>query len=54
MNDDERYKDAALDLAGTCGALLISIGSGLIYEPAGYIVAGIILLAGAVLAARGD
>lgn len=40
------------DLAGTAGVALISYGAWLIYEPAGYITGGIMLVAGALLGAR--
>jgi len=43
----------ATDLAMICGIAFIGIGCWHIYEPAAYIVVGIILLAGAILAARG-
>jgi len=40
------------DAAGIIGIGLISYGAWTIYRPAGLIVAGMLLLAGAVLAAR--
>lgn len=42
----------ARDAAGLAGAALISCGAGMIYRPAGFIVAGLLLLVGAVLDAR--
>lgn len=42
----------ARDAAGLIGAGLISTGAGMIYRPAGFIVAGFLLLVGAVLDAR--
>lgn len=41
-----------IDVAGLAGCASISYGAWLIYRPAGFIVAGILLLAGSVLAAR--
>lgn len=40
------------DAAGLLGATLISVGAGMIYRPAGLIVAGALALAGALLVAR--
>ena len=40
------------DMAGLCGAALLSYGAYLVYEPAGFLIAGGLLLAGAVLSAR--
>jgi hypothetical protein len=40
---------ALRDLAGVTGLLLVSYGAWRVYEPAGYIVAGALLLAGAFL-----
>lgn len=40
------------DATGVIGVALISVGSGLIYLPAGLIVAGLLLLGGAMLSAR--
>jgi hypothetical protein len=42
-----------IDLVGLAGAALISFGAWRIYEPAGYIVAGVLLVAGVVLLSRG-
>lgn len=42
------------DAVGICGALLVGIGSGLIYLPAGLIVFGLMLLVAAILAAKAD
>ena len=44
----------ARDLGGLVGAGLIAYGAGLIYRPAGFIVAGLLLLASAFLLARAD
>lgn len=41
----EKLRDAALLL----GALLITLGAGMIYLPAGFIVGGILLIAAAVI-----
>lgn len=50
------YADAAAsvlrDVSGLAGGALLSYGAWLAYKPAGFIVAGVLLLAGAVLAAR--
>lgn len=40
------------DAAGLSGVCLISLGAWRIYEPAGLMVGGVLLVAGAVLAAR--
>jgi hypothetical protein len=42
------------DLAGAAGLALVSYGSWLVYRPAGFIVCGTLLLAGSILAARGE
>jgi len=50
-------KNAAImlwDAVGLGGALLVAIGAGLIYLPAGLIVFGLMLLVAAVLAAKAD
>lgn len=56
MTNRERLAKAApvvaRDLAGIVGAVLIAIGAGEIYAPAGLIVGGTLLLAGAILSAR--
>ena len=39
------------DLAGLCGVGLVSYGAWLIYPPAGFITAGILLIVGALLIA---
>lgn len=56
----DKLKIAAVRAAGwlpdalmTAGAGAVSIGSGRIYEPAGWIVAGLFALAGGWLLARG-
>ena len=41
----ERFRDAVLLL----GALLITVGAGMIYLPAGFIVGGVLLIAMAVM-----
>lgn len=41
------------DIAGIAAVASISFGAGMIYLPAGFIVAGILILAGALAAARG-
>lgn len=40
------------DATGLSGAALVAFGAGEIYRPAGFIVAGALLLAGAWLSAR--
>lgn len=42
------------DLAGLAGAGLAAYGAWLIYEPAGFITGGALLIAGAVAVARND
>jgi hypothetical protein len=41
------------DFAGLAGAGLVSYGAWLVYAPAGFVVGGLLLLAGAVLHALG-
>ncbi|MEA3042984.1 MAG: hypothetical protein QOH47_822 [Sphingomonadales bacterium] len=41
------------DAAGLAGAGLVAYGAWLVYAPAGFVVAGLLLLAGALLHARG-
>ena len=41
------------DVAGLSGVALVSYGAWLVYQPAGFIAGGAILLAGAVSSARG-
>ncbi len=43
----------ATELMMTAGAVLVSLGAGMIYFPAGIITAGVMLLAGAVLSCLG-
>lgn len=43
---------AVCDLAGGLGVVLVSYGAWLVYEPAGYIVAGLLLMAGAMILGR--
>ena len=40
------------DVAGLAGGGLIVYGAWLVYRPAGYLVAGLLLMAGAILGAR--
>lgn len=42
------------DILGIVGAVSITIGAGLVYLPAGFIVAGVMLIAAAARAARAD
>ena len=42
------------DLAGLCGVGIVSYGAWLIYPPAGFITAGILLIVGALLIALGN
>ena len=44
----------ARDGAGVCGAALVSYGSWLVYKPAGFIMAGALLIVTCVLLARGE
>jgi len=41
------------DLAGLLGAASVAYGARLIYAPAGYIVGGLLLIAGSLFIARG-
>lgn len=41
-------------LVGLAGAALISFGAWQIYAPAGFIAAGVLLLAGVLFSARGE
>jgi len=40
------------DLLGLAGALSIAYGAWLIYNPAGYIVGGVLVLAGTILSSK--
>jgi hypothetical protein len=40
------------DVAGLVGAVSLSYGAWLVYRPAGFIVAGMLLIAGSILASR--
>jgi hypothetical protein len=42
----------ARDAAGVIGALLIAIGIGMIYPPAGVITGGVLMLGGAIALAK--
>lgn len=42
------------DLAGLCGVGLVSYGAWMIYPPAGFIVAGTLLIVGALTIALGN
>ena len=42
------------DLAGLCGVGLVSYGAWMIYPPAGFITAGILLIVGTLLLALGN
>ncbi|MCM2499892.1 hypothetical protein [Neorhizobium galegae] len=42
----------ARDTAGVLAVASISLGAGMIYVPAGFIVGGVIVLTGVVMAAR--
>ena len=42
------------DLAGLCGVGLVSYGAWLIYTPAGFITAGILLIVGTLMIALGN
>jgi len=47
-----KFLDYATFIAGTLGLAAITAGAGMIYEPAGYIVAGACLLAWSYIVAR--
>jgi len=53
QENDTRYVEALLNLSAACGLGFIGVGLWLIYPPAALITVGAILLAGALLAARG-
>jgi hypothetical protein len=42
------------DLAGLCGVGLVSYGTWMIYAPAGFITAGLLLVVGSLLIAIGN
>lgn len=42
------------DIAGYAGAASLSYGAWLVYKPAGFIVVGLLLLAGSLLASRAE
>lgn len=42
------------DVAGVSGTVLVSCGAGMIYRPAGFIVAGALLIVGSLLLARAE
>ncbi len=42
------------DVAGIAGVACVSYGAWSIYHPAGFLVGGALLIAGAVLGARGE
>ena len=46
------WPTALRDLAGLCGAGCVAYGAGAIYQPAGFIVLGSMLLSAAFLSAR--
>ena len=46
------HLDFLIDLIGLAAIALISYGTWLIYEPAAFIVAGVILLVGVILISR--
>ena len=48
----DRVADLMTDVAGFGGAVAVTYGAGQIYHPAGFIVGGLFLLAGAWLNAR--
>ena len=43
--------DATRNVVGICGAALMAYGAWLIYAPAGFIVGGVMLIAGVALSA---
>ncbi len=47
-----KIRDVARDLAGLSGCGMVSYGAWLVYAPAGFIVAGIMLVAAALLTAK--
>lgn len=42
------------DLAGLCGVGLVSYGAWMVYPPAGFITAGLLLIVGTLLIALGN
>lgn len=61
MKLKEHLKKGALAAAGwipdglmVCGAGAVAYGSGLVYQPAGFVVGGLFLLAAGWLTARGS
>jgi len=56
-NDLKTHAQAALswlpDLLMLAGACSVSVGAGMIYAPAGYVVGGLLSLAAGVVLARG-
>lgn len=42
------------DAAAVLGVVLVSYGAWLAYAPAGFVIGGALVLAGALLSARGD
>jgi len=46
-------RDIVTDAAAICGVALIGLGLWRIYEPAAFIGVGVIVLAGAIMSARG-
>lgn len=48
----ERGSDAVRDLVGLLGVALVGYGAGEIYRPAGFIVLGLLVIAGCYMSAR--
>lgn len=47
-----KRNEAMIDLLAVAGSVSVTIGAGLVYLPAGFIVGGLICIAAAVLLAR--
>lgn len=54
MKHSNRIAGLLRDAAGVAGAALIAYGAWCVYRPAGPIVGGLLLLAGALLVGRAD
>ena len=50
----EQIPEIVRDVAGIAGGSLVAYGAALIYRPAGFIVGGLLLIAGAIFAALGS
>lgn len=48
----KRYIPAVRDVAGLSGAAMIAYGAWMIYEPAGFIIGGLMMVAAAIITAQ--